>query len=95
MICLRCGYCCHRLFVPIVKDVELGPVEGNLTSYLGDSRCPHLIGKIPGEYSCECRSKDWYEETPCFQYGQVEATNSPCRTGTHVMQQLKLGNRLF
>ena len=89
MICLRCGYCCIQYEVVIVNDPKKGIAEGNLVAKETGKRCPHLSGDKPGSYGCTIHGEKWYEETPCFSYGQVERDkNSPCRMGEYV---LKLG----
>jgi hypothetical protein len=49
--------------------------------------CKHLLGDKPGEHACALHDKPWYSETPCYQHGQIETTDSPCRMGEY---QLKL-----
>lgn len=90
MKCLRCGYCCKNLFVPIVDDPKKGPVEGNLITHEGDGTpCKHLLGNKPGEYSCALHNYKWYKETPCFDFGQVEKSPADlCRLGVHLMKRL-------
>jgi len=87
MICLRCGYCCHRLFTIIVDDPSKGIVKGNLvTQYGTGTPCKHLEGERPGEYSCKIHNESWYPETPCFAHQQVESEeDSPCRMGKFIM----------
>lgn len=90
MQCLRCGYCCHHLSAIIVDDPQLGPCDGNLILHAGGGeRCQHLQGDTPGKYSCRVHNYEWYEETPCFDFGQVESSDSPCRLGKCQMEKLK------
>jgi len=58
MICLRCGYCCKKLFVVIIDDPEKGIIEGNLIANIGDGPCKHLVGDAPGNYSCAIHDHD-------------------------------------
>jgi len=69
-----------------VDNPDLGPVEGNLI-LKPDGPCKHLVGDKPGEYSCALHDKKWYKETPCFQHGQIERQNSPCRMGKHLLEK--------
>ncbi len=87
MICLRCGYCCTHFWVIIVDDPEKGIVEENLITHLGQEKpCKHLRGDMPGEYSCAIHDKVWYEETPCFSYGQIERSEEDdCRMGRYIL----------
>lgn len=86
MKCLRCGYCCIHLEVIIVDDPKLGVVENNLISKHTGDRCKHMRGDKPGEYSCAIHNEPWYEESPCFQFTQVEARNSNCRLGENTLK---------
>ena len=86
MICLRCGYCCKALTVIIVDDPEKGIVEGNLIEKECGTRCKHLLGEIPDQFSCAIHDYPWYDETPCNQYIQIERGNQPCRMGVHWTQ---------
>lgn len=86
MICLRCGYCCVHYDVIIVVDASLGIVDGNLAHKPAGERCPHLVGDTPGSYSCAIHDEPWYPETPCAAFTQIEAGNTPCRIGAHVLQ---------
>ena len=87
MICLRCGYCCKNYAVVIVDDPAKGICEDNLILHEGlGSPCKHLQGNKPGEYSCKVHEYEWYKETPCFQHGQIEHENSPCRMGEYILK---------
>ncbi len=88
MICLRCGYCCKNLWVPIVNDVTKGPVDENLIVHEGHGiACKHLLGKEPGKYSCLIHNETWYEETPCSSHTQIERNpKSHCRMGVYVLK---------
>ncbi len=69
MVCVKCGYCCHKYAVVIIDDPEKGLVEENLIIHKGDGPCKHLRGDKPGEYSCAVHDYPWYNRTPCFSYG--------------------------
>jgi hypothetical protein len=94
MICLRCGYCCKNLFVVIVDDPKKGIVEDNLITHEGhNENCPHLEGDKLGEYSCSLHNETWYEDTPCFNHGQIERSpDTLCRMGSHLMAKRGLTN---
>lgn len=86
MKCLRCGYCCKSLCVVIVDDPDIGPVYENLKAINAlEEPCHHLLGDKPGEYSCAIHDKDWYPETPCFEYTQLWGDN--CRMGGAVLSR--------
>lgn len=94
-ICQRCGYCCLKSFVVIVKDPDLGPVDGNLKHVDGEKeRCPHLVGDIPGEYACKIHDREWFQDTPCGQYNSdsFSSCDEPCRMGVYKMKRA-LGRR--
>jgi hypothetical protein len=89
MICLRCGYCCHKLMVTIVDDPTKVIDENNLITYWGDSRCKHLRGEHPGKYSCVIHNYEWYKKTPCYDYGQIEEhPDTECRNGKYLINSL-------
>jgi hypothetical protein len=83
MECLRSGYCCIHYDVVIVDDPYLGIVENNLKIKPAGTRCQHLIGNEPGHYECAIHSKDYYEQTPCFQHTQIG--KGSCRIGVHAL----------
>lgn len=87
MKCLRCGHCCKNYFVPIVDDPALGITESNIISHMGDGTpCKHLKGDKPGEYECAIHSFPWYDQTPCYNHGQVEdSEDSECRVGRYMI----------
>jgi len=87
MKCLRCGYCCKTYSVVIVDDPEKGIQQDNLKARMGDESCQHLEGDKPGEYSCAIHDYPWYEETPCFQHGQIEQEDSDCRLGRYILDK--------
>jgi hypothetical protein len=92
VICLHCGYCCLQSLVVVVNDPAKGPVEGNLIVVSPTTPCPHLRGKVVGEYSCAVHSKRWYKKTPCYSHGQIEQGNTECRMGRYLVD-LKTGTR--
>lgn len=87
MKCLRCGYCCKHYSVVIVDDPKKGPVEGNVIGRMGNGEsCKHLQGDKIGEYGCSVHGEPWYEETPCFEFGQIEHNlNANCRMGEYIL----------
>jgi Fe-S-cluster containining protein len=93
MICLRCGYCCIQYDVIIVDDPDIGlvddpdiaPEESNMKHKPNGVRCQHLVGE-PGECSCAIHDRPWYNETPCWRFGQIESSvDTECRMGVHVL----------
>lgn len=81
MICLRSGYCCIHLDVMIIDDPEKGIVEGNVKHKPSGERCQHLSGSKIGEFSCSVHNREWYKDTPCFDFSQIEQNNTECRLG--------------
>ena len=91
MKCLRCGYCCKNCFVEVVDNPEWaneqGIDDGNLFTQWGDGTpCKHLKGDKPGEYECALHEYDFYKETPCHEFTQVEIEDSNCRLGEYVLK---------
>ena len=87
MKCLRCGYCCKSYMVVIVDDPDKGIVDDNFKARDGKEPCQHLQGDTPGEYSCAIHSYPWYNQTPCFDFTQIEEKNSECRMGRFLIDQ--------
>jgi len=88
MNCLRCGYCCIEYNVAIVDKPELGLREDNVKVKPGGVRCQHLTGDTPGEYSCAIHNEPWYKQTPCFDFGQIEASpKDNCRMGAYLLKK--------
>jgi len=47
--------------------------------------CPHLE-LSNDKYLCKVHHFEWFKDTPCFQYGQIEESEaSLCRTGNYVV----------
>jgi len=86
MKCLRCGYCCKKYAVAIIKDPNGEFCEDNIIMHTGDRPCIHLRGEKSGEYSCAVHDKPGYETTPCFAHGQFEWKDSPCRIGEYILK---------
>lgn len=86
MQCKRCGYCCIKYSVVIIKDLSKGPVEGNAMVKMTADRCPHLSGRVPGKMSCKAHDRPWFKKSPCGQFTQIEAKESPCRMGEYIMK---------
>ena len=94
MKCLRCGYCCINYMVIIVDDPIYGIDPDNLKVHMGEGRCQHLIGDIPGEYSCAIHDYPWYKDTPCFAFTQIEdSIDNPCRMGDYILNKKKTKNK--
>lgn len=89
MICLRCGYCCIKSMVIIVKDPKKGIKENNLIPKKSDEICPHFVGEKCGEYSCAVHDEPWYKDSPCFSHGQIEQGNTNCRMGEYLLNNKK------
>lgn len=86
MLCLRCGYCCQKLYVMIIDKPEKGIGEDNIIPHMGDGNCKHLKGSKPGEYKCNIHSHDLYKETPCYEHNQIEDHESnECRIGRYII----------
>jgi len=89
MKCIRCGYCCIKYVVVIVDNPDLGIIESNLIVKDSGVRCKHLIGEKAGEYSCAIHDREWYKETPCFAFGQVETSvGTVCRMGEFFLKNV-------
>jgi len=86
MICLRCGYCCHKHAVIIIDDPEKDVIEDNVIAHMGNGPCKHLEGNKPGEYSCRVHDRSWYKKTPCYRHGQIESSpTDECRMGRYIL----------
>jgi len=90
MKCLRCGYCCLKLVVPIIIDPDKEISEENTLVLVGDGTiCPHLRGNKPGEYSCSIHDHEKFKLTPCYAHTQIEHRDTPCRMGVYIMKSQK------
>jgi hypothetical protein len=69
-----------------VVNPDLGVVEGNVVAKECGTRCPHLVGDKPGEYSCAVHDRDWYKDTPCFAHDQIGKEEDPCRIGKYILK---------
>jgi len=93
MICNNCGLCCVDYDVIIVDPKAIqkdGIVDlTNVKNYIhksGYDPCPHLGWK--GNTSlCVIHKYDWYKQTPCYQFTQVEDGNQICRLGEHTVKE--------
>ena len=88
MICLHCGYCCIYLDVIILKDYDKAPSEENALHKHSNEVCPHLAIKN-NKIICLAHDKIYYKDCPCDQHSQFESTNSFCRIGNHLINELK------
>jgi hypothetical protein len=88
MICLRSGYCCTFLDVVIINNPKLGLVDGNAIHKPTGVKCQHLLGDTPGHHACALHDYDWYKETPCYDFTQIESDPSnSCRLGEYYLKQ--------
>ena len=73
----------------VVDDPEKGLAEDNLKVVGGNGpeRCPHLVGDVPGEFSCAVHDCSWYPDTPCFSHTQIERSDTNCRMGEYILKQ--------
>jgi Fe-S-cluster containining protein len=95
MKCLRCGDCCFRHDVIIIKPETIKKYDGkiNFNKITPDDvkhkstgkRCPHFKWSRRGIATCSIHSYSWFKNTPCGTYGQIsESSNSPCRSGEFI-----------
>lgn len=92
MRCLRCGYCCIKYCVVVVKpeyiDEDLNFEDLSIREKLmfkdSDIWCPHLEELNKFTFSCKVHDKPWFNKTPCFDFSQIEQSESNCRLGTYV-----------
>jgi hypothetical protein len=75
------------MLIPVVIDPEKPIVEDNILCIDGTQRCPHLTGDKPGEYFCKIHHYEWFAETPCGQFSQIEREDSDCRIDAHLLQK--------
>lgn len=76
--------------VVIVIDPKLGIVDGNVRGKPSGEKCPHLLGDKPGNYSCAVHNYDWYSQTPCAEFTQIERSKDDmCRLGIGIMGDLE------
>jgi hypothetical protein len=82
-ICFRCGDCCTSLWVWIVDDPNK-PFGKSMFSKRDGVRCKHLLGDIPGKYTCAIHNKKWYILTNCYRHG-LRVRSEPCETGLRIL----------
>lgn len=88
MICLRCGHCCFNYEVIIIDDPDIGLDPNNIKEKHTGDRCQHITGDVCGEYSCSIHDKLWYDQTPCWQHGQIEkSADTHCRMGVYFLKK--------
>jgi len=90
MICLNCGLCCIQFDVVIISPDYAR--EGIIFKKLpedafiikrGRTPCPHLYWEVE-ESRCMIHNYSWYEQTPCYDFTQVESKSSDfCRIGQY------------
>ena len=86
MICLKCGYCCIKYFVTIIKNPAKKLTHSNIVIKPSDKRCKYLKGSKSGKLSCKIHHLSLYKHTPCFSHNQTEFDNSNCRLGEYMLQ---------
>jgi Fe-S-cluster containining protein len=96
MICLRCGYCCTKSIVVIVKPefvdeaLKIDSFEKAEEVYavkVSDEVCPHFEQEGV-KASCKIHHYKWYKDTPCFSHGQIESSASDnCRMGDYILNK--------
>lgn len=85
MKCLRCGYCCFNYDVIIMIDLKKKIEQGNVELKRRKERCRHITGNVVGQYSCLIHDSKYYGQTPCFDHGQIEESDSDCRMGKWIL----------
>ena len=102
MICVNCGLCCYDYVVVIVKKEYINEDIDNmnlhpdgmdaLTIKSSNTPCPYLFW-INRKSRCKVHGKRWYKHTPCFDFGQIEESNTVCRLGEYVLKKRKEDKR--
>ena len=83
---LHCGHCCISYEVIIIDNPDLPLSESNILAKAGGVRCKHLLGDASGRYKCGVHNHPDYEQTPCYDFGQVEESGTDdCRVGNFIM----------
>jgi hypothetical protein len=90
MKCLRCGQCCIEYGAVVMQDPALGIVKGNAVFKPSGEKCFHLTENANGEYSCAIHDETFYQQTPCFDFGQAEPVDAVCKMGERVMGKRKI-----
>ena len=96
MKCLRCGYCCvsYDVIVPL-KAAPENPNEwdNGMEEYAkhkptGEA-CWNLIYDIETrEASCLIHDEDFFADSPCDQFGQIERKKTDvCRMGEYILNR--------
>jgi len=74
--------------VIILINPDKGANEENLIHKKSGEKCPHLIGKGSGKYSCVIHNHSEYKFTPCYQFSQIEQNATDlCRLGEYVLKE--------
>lgn len=89
MICLHCGHCCINYDVMIMDSPDKGHVPDNIIHKPTGVPCKHLVGTAPGNYSCSIHDHPNYKSTPCDQFTQMEYSDTVCRMGEYILNQIK------
>ena len=53
--------------------------------------CPHLRWDNR-KFKCAIHQYDWYKETPCYEFTQIEDKNSDCRIGRHAIDTIGISH---
>lgn len=105
MKCVHCGYCCVLYDVIIVNpeyaehdfDIHSPEIEVNVLFQHKPSMeaCPYLYME-DNKYLCSVHDKPWYENTPCFQFSQIEDhEDCICRMGEYVRKKPELQQHIL
>lgn len=92
MICLRCGHCCIRYSVTILKPEKVSDIVDfedidNFTFHEGNTPCPHLKFE-KRQAVCSIHHYPWYSKLPCYRHSQQEQSNNEeCRLGNYILQK--------
>ena len=94
MICLHCGHCCKNYCVVIISDPNKNYIENNLEYHEGNNvSCKHLLGDKIGKYNCAIHDHKLYNQTPCYDFTQIEHSNTECRTGRYILNKTNLNEK--
>ena len=96
MKCLRCGYCCIMYDVIIIdpesitENIDFEKDDVKLLHKPCQSPCPHLKWE-KDKAVCSIHHYEWFEQTPCHSYGQIESSEDcECRTGSYMLKNKEL-----
>jgi len=91
MKCLQCGRCCFYAVIiikpeSISEDLDMDCLtDDDLMALDGTEKCPHLTWEGRKAF-CNIHHYDWFPDTPCGQFTQIEASpHSFCRIGKNML----------